>query len=92
MSATKEMPVTHDMGLRIKWNNRPVISVLANETDKPWNLPSAKITGDMREANMRKVCSACHNANFIDDFYTQYNAGIQLYTDKFAKPGRKALW
>jgi len=89
MSATKDMPVTHNIGLRIRWNNRPAISVLANETDKQWNLPSANITGDMREANMRKVCSACHNVNFIDGFYTQYNAELQLYTDKFAKPGLK---
>jgi hydroxylamine dehydrogenase len=89
MSATKDMPVTHDVGLRIRWNNRPVISVPANETDKKWNLPSAKITGDMREANMKKVCAACHNVNFIDGFYTQYHAELQLYTGKFAKPGLK---
>jgi len=87
MSATKDMPVTHDIGLRIRWNNRPVVSVPANETDKKWNLPSANITGDMREANMRKVCSACHNVNFIDGFYVQYNAELDLYADKFAKPG-----
>lgn len=89
MSATKEMPVTHDVGLRIRWNNRPVISVPANETDRPWNLPSVKVTGEMREANMKKVCAACHNVNFIDGFYTQYNAELQLYTEKFAKPGLK---
>ena len=27
MSATKNQPVTHDIGMRISWNNRPAISV-----------------------------------------------------------------
>jgi len=89
MSATKDMPVTHNVGLRIKWNNRPAQLKLANETDKQWNLPSAAITGDMREENMKKVCAACHNINFINSFYVQYNAELQLYSEKFAKPGEK---
>ncbi len=89
MSATKDMPVTHNVGLRIKWNNRPAQLKLANETDKQWNLPSAAITGDMREDNMKKVCAACHNINFINSFYVQYNAELQLYSEKFAQPGEK---
>jgi len=89
MSATKDMPVTHNVGLRIKWNNRPAQLKLANETDKQWDLPSAAITGDMREDNMKKVCAACHNINFINSFYVQYNAELQLYSEKFAQPGEK---
>jgi hypothetical protein len=55
MSATDEMPVTHNVGLRIKWNNRPPQIKLAHETDKRWGLASAAITGDMRKVNMVKV-------------------------------------
>ncbi len=87
MSATKDMPVTHNVGLRIKYNNRPPLVKQAHETDAAWGLPSAKITGDMRKDNMIKVCVACHNRNFVDAFYTQYEAQLQLYNEKWAKPG-----
>jgi len=89
MSATSDMPVTHNVGLRIKWNNRPPQLKLAHETDKAWNLASAAITGDMRKANMEKVCEKCHNINFVEAFYTQYEAQLQLYSEKWAKPGAK---
>ncbi len=89
MSATKDMPVTHNVGLRIKWNNRPAQLKLAHETDKKWGLASAAITGDMRKKNMVNVCVNCHNENFVEAFYTQYEAQLQLYSEKWAKPGEK---
>jgi hypothetical protein len=87
MSATKDMPVTHNVGLRIKWNNRPALIIQAHETDKRWGLESAKITGDERKENMIKVCVACHNAGFVNAFYLQYEAQLELYNEKWAKPG-----
>ncbi len=89
MSATRGMPVTHNVGLRIKWNNRPALLTLANVADKKLNLPSVAVTGDMREDSMKKVCAACHNINFINSFYVQYEAELQLYNQKFAEPGAK---
>lgn len=87
MSATKTMGITHNVGLRVKWNNRPPISVQTHETDKKWGLESANITGDMRRKNMENVCSACHNSSFIKNFYEQYEGVLDLYHEKFAKPG-----
>lgn len=87
MSATRTQPVTHDVGMRIKWNNRPALSVLANEADKQMGLPGANVSGEQREKNMKDVCSACHNVNFVENFYTQYEAELDLYNNKFAKPG-----
>ncbi len=89
MSATKDLPVTHNVGLRIKWNNRPAVSILAHETDKEWGLKSAVITGEMRQRNMKKVCLSCHNENFADNFYKQYEGLLDLYHEKFAFPGIK---
>ena len=40
---------------------------------------------------MKDVCSACHNKNWVDNFYVQYDGLIELYNDKYAKPG-KALY
>lgn len=87
MSATKDQPVTHNVGLRIKWNNRPPVSVLANEADRQMGLADANVSGDQREANMKDVCNACHNVNFVANFYEQYEAEIALYDNKFGKPG-----
>jgi hydroxylamine dehydrogenase len=87
MSATSDMPVSHNVGLRIKWNNRPPQLKQAYETDAKWGLESAKVTGDMREENMKKVCVACHNSNFTNAFYIQYEAQLALYSEKWAQPG-----
>jgi len=89
MSATSDMPVTHNIGLRIKWNNRPPRIKQAHETDKKWGLASASITGEMRKENMIKVCVNCHNEKFIDAFYVQYEAQLELYDKKWAEPGAK---
>lgn len=89
ISATPDMPVTHNVGLRIKWNNRPPQLKLSHETDKKWGLASASVTSDMRKDNMVKVCVACHNENFVEAFYTQYEGQLQLYSEKWAKPGEK---
>ena len=89
MSATPDMPVTHNVGLRIKWNNRPPRIKQAHETDKKWGLDSANITGDMRKANMVKVCVNCHSESYVEAFYMQYEAQLQLYDQKWAEPGEK---
>ena len=89
MSATPDMDITHNVGLRIKWNNRPPHSKLAHETDARWGLESAKITGDMRRKRMEKVCVACHQENFTDNFFIQYEGLLDLYERKFAAPGER---
>lgn len=91
MSATKNQPVTHDVGLRISWNNRPPVSVRPEIGDAKLGLASAKITWDKRRESMQDVCTSCHNKNFTDNFYVQYDALITLYNNKFAKPGLKLM-
>jgi hypothetical protein len=84
MSATKELPLTHDVGARISWTLRPAISQKVDAAAikqgmkvKPW--------AD-RRADMKKVCSACHTSGYVDNFYTQYDDVIELYNSKFAVP------
>jgi len=89
MSATPNQPLTHNIGLRIKWNNRPVHSTLAHETDKKWGLSSAKINAAQRRKNMQDVCVVCHIPNFTNNFFIQYEGLIRLYEEKFAIPGEK---
>jgi hypothetical protein len=87
MSATKDIPVTHDVGMRISWNNRPEISIRPEIGNAKLGLPGKDIPWDKRRANMVNVCINCHNENYVKAFYTQYDALIALYHDKFAKPG-----
>jgi len=87
MSATKEQAITHDVGMRISWNNRPPVSVRPEKSDAKMGLPGASVKWQTRRENMVDVCLNCHNKNFVDAFYIQYDGLIDLYHEKFAKPG-----
>jgi len=87
MSATKDQPVTHDVGMRISWNNRPAVSVRPELSDAKMGLPGKDVPWEKRRANMENVCITCHNVNMVGAFYQQYDGLIDLYHDKFAKPG-----
>ncbi|MBL7014601.1 MAG: hydroxylamine oxidoreductase [Candidatus Marinimicrobia bacterium] len=89
MSATPNQDISHNIGLRIKWNNRPIHSKLSHETDAKWGLASASIHADTRRENMEDVCAGCHNDNFTDNFFIQYEGLIDLYDQKFATPGEQ---
>ena len=88
MSATRKQPVTHDIGMRISWNNRPELSIRPDAADAKMKLPGASVTWQSRRANMQDVCLNCHDKMWVDNFYTQYDALIELYNTKFGKPGK----
>ena len=87
MSATKDQPVTHNVGMRISWNNRPAISIRPEVADAKMGLPGKDVPWQKRRENMKNVCLNCHNNQWVDNFYIQYDALIELYHDKFARPG-----
>ncbi len=87
MGATKDQEVTHDVGLRISWNNRPPVSIRPEVSDAKMGLPEANIKWEERRDNMKDVCAACHNSEYVDSFYLQYDVLVELYNEKFAKPG-----
>ena len=82
------VPVTHDVGLRISWNNRPPMSIRPEISDKKLGLEKMAAVGwETRRANMVQVCTVCHTSTYVSNFYEQYDALIQLYNSKFAQPG-----
>ncbi len=91
MSATSEQSVTHDVGIRISWNNRPAISVRPEISDAKMGLAGKDVSWETRRKNMKNVCSKCHSEPYIDSFYLQYDSLLQLYTEKFAKPGQELI-
>jgi hypothetical protein len=87
MSATAELPLTHDVGDRISWTLRPPVSqkvdaaaIKQGKKVKPWQ---------QRRNDMKKVCSNCHTSNYVDNFYKQYDGAIELYNTKFGIPATK---
>jgi hydroxylamine dehydrogenase len=89
MSATRKQPVTHDVGMRISWNNRPEVSIRTDLADAKLNLPGGQVPWAARRQNMTDVCMACHDTQWVGNFYTQYDALIELYNTKFAQPGKE---
>ena len=78
MSATRKQKVTHDVGKRISWTLRPPVS-------------SRKDDWKTKKANMQDVCSSCHGQRFVEGFYYQFDANIELYNEKFAKPATELM-
>ncbi len=86
------IPVTHDVGLRISWNNRPQVSIRPEISDQKLGLEKmAKVDWKTRRTNMKAVCGVCHTPGFTDNFYEQYDALIALYNTKFAEPGMQLM-
>jgi len=78
MSATPTQPVSHDPGVRIAWNLRPVVSV----KQKDW---------ETRRENMLDVCEQCHSDQWATSYFKQYDAFVTLYNTKFAEPAQKIM-
>ena len=89
MSATMKNPVTHDVGLRISWNNRPEVSIRPEAADLAMGLPGANIPWNARREKMKDVCLACHQTGWVDGFYEQYDELVELYNTKFGQPGKE---
>ena len=73
MSATNKQQVSHDVGQRISWTLRPIVSVKKDNWEK-------------KRESMIDVCSACHSTTFANGHYYQFDATVELYNEKFAKP------
>lgn len=78
MSATGTQDVTHDVGDRISWTLRPVISTRLENYE-------------VRRKAMKQVCSSCHSGEIVERFFTQMDSGITLYNEKFGKPAKAAM-
>ncbi|MBI4166947.1 MAG: cytochrome C552, partial [Acidobacteria bacterium] len=68
----------HDVGERISWTLRPVISVKLDNWVK-------------KRAAMQDVCSNCHATGWVENFYKQYDLTVDLYNEKFARPAKAIM-
>lgn len=77
MSATQTMPVTHDVGARISWTLRPIISTKLENWEE-------------KRGRMKNVCNECHGPTWTNNYYQMYDDAVNLYNDKFAIPAKKS--
>ena len=84
MGATKDLPVTHDVGARISWTLRPPVSekidaaaLKKGKQVKPWK---------DRRNDMQNVCQSCHGDEWVQNWYVQFDNLITLYNDKYGRP------
>lgn len=87
MSATETQAVTHDVGDRISWTLRPPVSEKIDAKAK--KLGKDVLSWQDRRENMQDVCIKCHSTEYVDGFYQQFDAAINLYNEKFGKPSTK---
>jgi len=78
MSALPGVPVNHDVGLRIAWTLRPVIST----RQENW---------EVRRERMMQVCQQCHSPGFYQNFFVQFDHAVDLYNEKFAQPAQAIM-
>lgn len=78
MSATQTQNVSHDVGFRISWTLRPPIS-------------KHKDNWQTKRERMKDVCSSCHEDQFVNGHYYQYDAVVELYNQKFAEPATEII-
>lgn len=78
MSATPDQPLTHDVGARISWTLRPVISKKLEN----W---------EAKRTAMKDVCGRCHAPAFVDAFYKSFDDTIDLWNTKFAQPAQNIM-
>ena len=84
MSATKNLPLTHDVGARISWTLRPPVS----EKIDAAALAQGNIVKSWqdRRSDMTQVCESCHAPEWVSNWYQQYDNLVNLYNDKFGIP------
>ncbi len=73
--ATENQSRTHDPATRLSWNIRAPISFRTKDSKR-------------KRLAMKDVCLTCHNPNYVENFYKQYDSGVELYNEKFAKPAK----
>lgn len=84
MSATKNLPLTHDVGERISWTLRPPVS---EKIDAAALAQGRQVkTWQDRRSDMRQVCESCHAPEWVGNWYIQYDNLVNLYNDKFGRP------
>jgi len=78
MSATTHQPLTHDVGARISWTLRPVVSRKLEN----W---------EPRREAMKDTCRNCHAPDYVTAFYASFDGAVEMYNKKFGQPAQDVM-
>ena len=78
MGSNKNSFSTHDLGERISFNIRGIVSKL-------------KENSQLKKTEMQKVCMNCHGPEWYNNFYTQYYNTLDVYDHNFGKPASEIM-
>jgi len=78
MSAVPGISTDHDVGLRIAWTLRPVVSPRLEDWEE-------------KRGRMAQTCRQCHSPGFYGNFFTQFDDAVDLYNIKFAIPAQQIM-
>ena len=78
MSAVPGISTDHDVGLRIAWTLRPVVSPRLEDWEE-------------KRDRMAQTCRQCHSPGFYGNFFVQFDDAVDLYNVKFAIPAQQIM-
>ncbi len=78
MAVTPDAPGTHDVGARIAWTLRPVVSIRQDD----W---------EAKRAAMKGVCLQCHGDTWVNNYFSMYDDAVDLYNEKFGAPAKAIM-
>ncbi|MEK6709914.1 MAG: multiheme c-type cytochrome [Nitrospinota bacterium] len=78
MSATKTLPITHDVGERLARAFSPIVSKKRENEER-------------KRKNMLSACNACHGSEYTKAYFAQSDEILDRYNDKFAAPAEAIM-
>ncbi len=95
MSATPDMPATHDINERLHWNewlqttNTIAVKEKCGLPDEVQALPYQQpIAGPKHKDDMKNVCRSCHSGTYVDNSVSQYENEVRFFMERWIEPGR----
>jgi hydroxylamine dehydrogenase len=82
MSATNDVPGTHDVTQRLSWETQAPLTVRPSEF-KPF---PAKTDWNAERAKMKRICLQCHSRVWTDDHFSNLDRVVFNYNEIYFKP------
>ncbi len=87
ISGSGEVLTSHDVTLRLAWESQAPLTIRPSEF-KPW---PAKTDWKTERKRMKKICLQCHENQWTNEHFAQYDAAVALYNDSYFKPAKAKL-
>lgn len=84
MSATADMPATHDVSSRLSWELETAVSRRTDNTANSLGVPiSDGSTWQVKRSRMESVCKQCHSPTWVENYFMQGDLAVELYNQQY---------